>query len=280
MRPTDCLDGPRLARCLWLAILLSASPLASADAPQWMTLPQAPGQDGVQVALTKAEGGSPRSPVVVFLHGSCGTEPYQLGSFEQWSRWFAARGIATLLVDSYRGRGLDGSLVCRTDASPGWLGKRADDAARAIDWVLTTDWVDVDRVLVFGESQGGRSALALAFRSKRRYPTVGMYINCPQDYWKTHDAMSDFPPSLVILGELDALAPPERCRTFLSELRAKGGNADAISLVVMPGAYHAFDFPGISGRFSIGRVEYSGAATEASRKEVGAFLARLGWSSR
>jgi len=77
---------------------------------------------------------------------------------------------------------------------------------------------------------------------------------------------------LVLIGEADDWNSAERCREMVKHARTDGA---AISLIVYPGARHAFDVaelqPGV--RF-LGRwVEYNEPAAKDAEEKTHAFLA-------
>jgi dienelactone hydrolase len=85
--------------------------------------------------------------------------------------------------------------------------------------------------------------------------------------------------TLILIGELDDLTPAQSCRDLVAGLgkpgTIPGSEQDkVIRLVVLPGAYHAFDntsFP--TGQRFLGHwLEYNADATKRSIGEIKGFL--------
>jgi dienelactone hydrolase len=258
-----------------LVIAASVSVACAAD----LTLPEQAGAPTIYYSIVRPEGVG-KVPVVIMLHGGDGLETYQRASFAQWAEWFKARKFASIVIDSFRGRGLSqfNYFPGQRDAYVNMLRQRATDLARTIEWLKTTDWADPSRLLIFGESQGAIVAGLAAVERSVRLPQIDMYLGCNPAYWNDHPPPKDYPPSLWLLGEQDGVTPPKACIEARKRMAELGGNADAIKLIVLPGAFHAFDFPGVNGTFQGVHVEYSASAVEASRNAIDQFLAGLGWS--
>lgn len=104
------------------------------------------------------QGGAPRFPIAIVIHGGCWSADYDLVYMGQMSAALAEKGIATWSIE-YRRVG---------DAGGGWPGTFQDVAAAA-DYVreLAKQYpVDAKRVIAVGHSAGGHLALWLAARHK------------------------------------------------------------------------------------------------------------------
>ena len=79
-------------------------------------------------------------------------------------------------------------------------------------------------------------------------------------------------PTLVLIGEVDDWTPAERCRDMVQHARPDGA---AITLIVYPGAYHAFDVAQLKpGMRVLGHwIEYDEPAARDAEKKVRGFLA-------
>ncbi|HYG25782.1 MAG TPA: CocE/NonD family hydrolase, partial [Caulobacteraceae bacterium] len=102
-------------------------------------------------------------PTVVQFHGCGGLQPLQ----ERYARAAAAAGVAAVVVDSFKPRGmtrLDGHLfVCTGARLRG--SQRAADVHALIAWLDRQDWADNKRIAAAGWSHGGWTIMdALAQR--------------------------------------------------------------------------------------------------------------------
>ncbi len=87
--------------------------------------------------------GTDRLPAMVLLHGSGGASGLQ----DNWAREFNALGIATLIVDSFTGRG-----IVSTGNDQDQLSRLAGvlDAYRALELLAKHPRIDAARVMVMG----------------------------------------------------------------------------------------------------------------------------------
>jgi dienelactone hydrolase len=107
------------------------------------------------------------------LHGSGGIN----GGNEPWAKESNEMGIASLLLDSFSGRG----LVSRS-TDQALLGRlnMILDAYRAFDVLATHPRIDAARIAVIGFSRGGQSAL---YSSLRGRGTLGRSLPAPARSW-------------------------------------------------------------------------------------------------
>jgi dienelactone hydrolase len=143
---------------------------------------------------------------------------------------------------------------------------------RRIEYLSQLDFVDPARVAVLGQSMGGHSALyavdrdlAAQYFAERFRAAIAYYPGCGIP------AAAMTAPTLVLIGEADDWTPTERCREMVAHARPDGAS---ISLIVYPGANHAFDVaelkPGV--RF-LGRwLEYNEPAAKDAEQKLRAFL--------
>jgi dipeptidyl aminopeptidase/acylaminoacyl peptidase len=98
---------------------------------------------------------SGRSPLIVNPHG--GPRSRNTKSFDLYSQVLVSRGFSVLQVN-YRGSTGRGREFVE-ELIDDWGGAEQGDVATAVEHVLETrDWLDEDRVVVFGGSYGGYSA--------------------------------------------------------------------------------------------------------------------------
>jgi dienelactone hydrolase len=215
--------------------------------------------------LGKPEGSGP-FPAVVLMHGAAGIQP----NLQHWSAWYRARGFVTLIVDSYGPRGV--SSTVHDESNPARF-EREDDAGRALDYLVQQPFVDADRVVLQGHSQGGWAVLRafnayLADRWKGRYVAgIAFYPPC---YYNL-SSRNFYAPILVLIGEADDMTKAVHCRDLAR-------NSDKITLKVYPGVHHAFDEPRSHQgpvRFMQYTLAYDPRAIADSERQIEQFLAPL-----
>jgi dipeptidyl aminopeptidase/acylaminoacyl peptidase len=100
------------------------------------------------------DSGERPSPLVVNPHG--GPRARDAKSFDLYTQVLVARGFSVLQVN-YRGSTGRGREFVE-ELIEDWGGAEQGDVATAAEAVLERDWIDEDRVVVFGGSYGGYSA--------------------------------------------------------------------------------------------------------------------------
>jgi hypothetical protein len=104
--------------------------------------------------------GTDALPAIVLLHGSGGVT----GLVDNWAREFNSIGVATLIVDSFTGRGL-ANLSDDQDRLSRLV--MVLDAYRALELLARHPRIDPNRVMVMGWSRGGGAAHWTAIRRFR-----------------------------------------------------------------------------------------------------------------
>ena len=193
---------------------------------------------------------------------------------ERWGRRIASWGYVTLTVDSFGPRGIENT--CDSGAPV----DLASDAYRALRFLVQQPFVDSTRVVALGFSQGGWLALtsvehgAVERASPNKFrAAIAFYPPCGG----FKDDMTV--PTLILVGELDDWTPAAECRNMVDGRDSWGisrqkGQGVPITLVVYPGAYHAFDAPGIKTPIQLlgHHLEFNQAATDRSIDAVHRFL--------
>ncbi len=224
----------------------------------------------LQGFLRQPAGAGP-SPAVVLLH-ACNGNWRQLD--ERWAKRIASWGYVTLTVDSFGPRGLKNTC---TSGAPVDL---AFDAYRALDFLVRKPFVDPTRIAALGFSQGGWLSLSSVehgiveklARHKFR-AAVAFYPPC-LDF---KDDMTV--PTLILIGELDDWTPAGECRNMVDGrddygISRRKGDGLPISLIVYPGAYHAFDIPALAAPVDYfgHHLEFNETAAEQSVDDLRKFL--------
>jgi dienelactone hydrolase len=202
-------------------------------------------QDGqpvtLAVELRLPTAGTARLPAVILLHGSGGIA----ANNDHWARELNDLGIATLMVDSFTGRG-----ITNTVGAQGQLSELTViiDAYRAFDVLAQHPRIDSTRIGLLGNSRGAVSALyAGVKRFQRMYAPTGadfavylsLYPPCSRTYIDDADVVDR--PIRLFNGADDDIAPLAPCLSYVKRLQATGKDAQ---LTAYEGAYHAFDSPG------------------------------------
>ena len=193
--------------------------------------------------LTLPAGASAEAPVpaMVILHGSGGIRDSRENAF---ARWFAARGIASLVVDYYapRGFGDEERYMLRVVSVTEF--DALADAYGALRLLSTHPAIDGERIGVIGFSYGGMAArFAMDERLRRalapEHPGFAAFVDvygpCFQQLGtrETNGA-----PLLTLRGTEDASNELSACAAREDELRAIGVE---VAAEVYEGAGHAWE---------------------------------------
>jgi len=182
--------------------------------------------------------GTDRLPAVILLHGSGGIVP----NLDRWVQELNSAGIATFLLDSFSGRGINNTIDDQSQLDSLAM---MIDAFRALDTLAEHPRIDPNRIAVMGFSKG---AVAAVYSSNERFrkmygpPNVqfaahiGLYTPCNVTY-KDDDKVTGKPIRLFH-GIADDWVSIEPCRAYVARLKSSGAD---VALTEYPGAYHAYD---------------------------------------
>lgn len=179
-----------------------------------------------------------RVPAVVLVHGTVGVGPRE----ERWAEELNKLGIATFVLDSFRGRGVAPPFESGAVPSPLTM---IVDAYRALSLLATHPRIDPKRIALTGFSRGGVVALYAGLRRfQRLHGPAGLefaayipfYANCTITYIK--DEQMTAQPVRLHHGTADENLPIEACRAYVKRLRRAGKN---VQITEYPGARHFFD---------------------------------------
>lgn len=181
--------------------------------------------------------GGGRVPAVVVMHGSGGIRSEIEVSVAQLLQ---KKGIAALIVDSFKGRGLS-----RTGEDQGKLPMAATvlDGFQALLALRAHDRVDAKRIGAVGFSRGGVAAM-FADQEPLRKAVLGesggfaalmpVYPGCSTQWDKVESAGT---PVKFLLGKEDNYTPAAKCERLAQRINAAGGKAEATEVA---GGYHQF----------------------------------------
>ncbi|HEY2870471.1 MAG TPA: dienelactone hydrolase family protein [Reyranella sp.] len=261
-----------LIRPLLAAFLAMVALAARADAGEFVHFKS--GKATLIGYLAQPRGNGP-FPAAVLLHGSGGFHASMLSWADRLSRW----GYVAFAVDSFSPRGRQGQGNVAKE--------QAGDAFAALHHLAGLPHVRANAVALIGFSYGGISTLADLEQGSsiaRLYPDkfragVAFYPACSG----SSGLMAV--PTLILIGELDDWTPAADCADMAAgksviPVSRQAGDRSNVTLIVYPGAYHAFDItdldilPGRGGTVEDHHVEYNEAATKDAAQQVRAFLGR------
>jgi predicted peptidase len=152
---------------------------------------------------------SGEAPYVVFMHGCGGLA---LERVSHWAKFYNQRRVGFLMVDSLATRKVEKPCL---SPPPGWIRRRADDAASALEWLSAQPYVKTDRIAIMGQSQGGASTLLALHEgtagARGFVGGIAMYPGCAR---ANNNKVRLAKPVLVLIGSEDAATPPADCRLF------------------------------------------------------------------
>ena len=225
-------------------------------------------------------GGGP-FPTVVGFHGCLGMNK----GVSDWADYLVELGYATILVDSFTGRGFtpdDAKDVCA--GRKFWGSERAGDVLVSLNEIRKLSFVDKNQLVLIGWSHGAWTIMdLLALDPPRRLPTnlsrspdqplagvkavILFYPYCEfpakaRGRGWTHDIRV-----LLLIAGRDSVVSPEACLEIVSILENKGR---PIKAHVYPSLDHAFDMRDEDLKGS--HLFHSHDATSDARKRVKRFL--------
>jgi len=242
----------KLAMVLAAALMLCGNAAAAFDTVHFASLDEQ--HTVLDAYLFRPDSGGPR-PAVVFLHG-CGGVISQSGQINarevDWAERLNAAGYVALVVNSLTPRHF--GETCSVQGARPELARetRPKDAYAALAWLQAQDFVRGDRIGVMGWSQGGATIIyAIGNNSTGRpaglprqrdfHAAVAFYPSCSE---KNQGASwTTTVPTLVLIGAEDVWIQNAACQAFLTAAAARGAS---VQLLVYPGAYHDFDWPGMA----------------------------------
>ncbi|MCI0679114.1 MAG: S9 family peptidase [Actinobacteria bacterium] len=211
-----------------------------------------PSFDGLEIhgLLYRPPDRTGPAPAVVYPHG--GPTSAYTDSWDPHAQYFVDKGYVWLAIN-YRGSTGYGRVFERANHGV-WGVDDTRDCLAAYDYLVSTGWVDPDRVAIFGASYGSYMALcALAFDPEHRYACgvakygdsdiaiswatgdrvgredlermMGTPAESPREYragsplWSVAEIER---PLLVAHGEQDRRVGPEESQQLVDELRRLG----------------------------------------------------------
>ncbi len=200
-----------------------------------------------------------RLPAVVVLHGCDGFH----ANMADWAARLRSWGYVALAIDSLTPRHVDNGCT-------GGPNDSTTDAFAALRYLQAQRFVDPDRVALLGFSRGGGAALldvdagSVAGLFPIRFRAAVAYYPACADVSGRMTA-----PTLILAGEDDDWLPSQACRDLLAR---RAASAAPISLVVYPGATHAFNIDAPPRLYLGHHLRYDATATRDAEARTRAFL--------
>ncbi len=156
---------------------------------------------------------------------------------ERWAETINGIGMASFLLDSYSGRGIDSSKLDNV--------AQMIDAYRALGVLAAHPRIDPKRIAILGISRG---AVAAVYSSNVRFRDmygpqgvefaahIGLYTLCNTAYGGDDKVTGK--PIRLFHGTADDLASIVACRDYVARLKKNNVGAE---LSEYPGAYHSYD---------------------------------------
>lgn len=222
-----------------------------------------------EVAVPSAESW----PVVFILHGCDGINQWSKPALERRAKFYAAHGYATIILDSWKPRGLRELCAPRDERHAGLVdpANRVSDIEAITAKLASMPGFNGD-MLVDGLSHGGWTALSL----------LGMEGEEPLQA-KVTAIVTWYPPcaaidptnkvpTLVFAAAEDRhpATPPQDCV-------AAGVRYDWVEVLLLEGASHAFDYPNPPRAAGpAGRIIHNAGATDKAYEHLGEWLTEQG----
>ena len=181
-----------------------------------------------------------KAPVVVFLHGSSGLSLKAIG---EWQQWLATQGVASIAPDSFA---LPDRLTYKSPVDKTVYEQihalRASEIRLASDALKGLSWVDTNRLILAGTSEGATSVARYAgneFAGRILYSW-----SCENNYFVTEhkSALPQERPVLNVMSSTDVFFSPSNPWLGNSASQGHCGQAlkdnKAATIVLIPGAPH------------------------------------------
>jgi len=183
--------------------------------------------------------GKERFPAMILVHGSGGPA----GNVDDWAQYLNQLGVATFILDSFTGRGLESGNLVQLERLAMIV-----DIYRVLELLARHPRIDRERIAAMGFSRGG---IAVLYSSLRRFqrmhgPSSGpelaafiaFYPLCNTTYLNDDDVSDK--PIRIFHGTADDWLPVAPCRSYVERLRKAGKD---VQLTEYPDAQHVFDWP-------------------------------------
>jgi dienelactone hydrolase len=214
--------------------------------PEFLSFPTnpAPGIRPVRISATlHLPDAQTPAPAMVLLTSSGGVQRHR-------EHWYAenlnASGIAALIVDSFKPRGVRNTVTDQRQVSA-W--EMENDAFAALDLLRHDERIDPARIGIMGVSKGGIAAIASAVEIRKRWRRTGEMLFAlhvaivPGCTVQHRIPRSTGKPMLFQLAEKDDYTPAALCQTYATRFRELGNERVVVKLY--EGAHHGWEAIGL-----------------------------------
>ncbi len=179
-----------------------------------------------------------RVPAMVLLTSSGGVQKHR-------EHWYAAAlngvGIAALIIDSFRPRGVSSTVSDQRRVSA-W--EMENDAFAALALLRHDERIDPTRIGIMGVSKGGIAALSSAIEIRKQWRRTGEMIFAlhvgivPGCTVQHRIAKTTGQPILFQLAEKDDYTPAPLCLAYAEKMREAGAD---VTVKIYRGAHHGWE---------------------------------------
>ena len=154
------------------------------------------GDKNIYGVMTRPDDGQEKYPVIIMSHGFAGSSKDQKAYAED----LAKAGYACIRIDFYGGGRASKSGGSMAEMS---VKTEATDLSAVMDMVKGLDYVDPDRLFLFGASQGGFVSTMVA--ADRADEVKGLILLFPayalqDDCWERHGSIENVPETEVVMN--------------------------------------------------------------------------------
>jgi dienelactone hydrolase len=178
-------------------------------------------------------------PAMLLVHGSGGLN---LKAKEIYTSAFAAKGVATIFIDSFTPRGVKTTTEDQSAVDPIDMGK---DALAALKYVAdNVKEIDAANVGIMGFSKGGGVVVNMSLTVFNKNPSALRFVRFIAMYPPCNGRRLNpktIGPLTIIVGEDDTYNLPGPCEEMAADLQQAGSQ---IAFRKIPGAQHAWDVLG------------------------------------
>lgn len=193
------------------------------------------------------QGQKAKFPAVVLVHGSGGVN----GSMDLWVHALNGAGIATLVLDTFSGRGITSTVQDQTLLHS--LAMMVD-SYRALDLLAKHPRIDASKISIMGFSKG---AVASVFSASTRFKAmyggsakfashIGLYTPCNTRFIGDTEVTGS--PMRFFHGTSDDYVNVVPCRAYVATLKSKGVD---ITLTEFPNTQHGYDSPLVPEKLAV-----------------------------
>jgi dienelactone hydrolase len=178
------------------------------------------------------------APAMVLLTSSGGVQKHR-------EHWYAAAlndvGIAALIVDSFRPRGVSSTVSDQRRVSA-W--EMENDAFAALALLRHDERIDPSRIGIMGVSKGGIAALSSAIEIRKHWRRTGemtfaLHVGIVPGCTVQHRvAKTTGRPILFLLAEKDDYTPAPLCLAYAEKMRQSGAE---VTVKIYRDAHHGWE---------------------------------------